>query len=153
VELLSFFKLAAMGVIPIPGFGYRQVSLAYVDDLVQGLMLAGQSSQAVGETFFLTSGNHDWDEIAQTLKRAMGKGIPLRIPKVVFYLVALMGEAVGCVTRKPAALTLDKAKELTQPAWLCSSARAQDRLGYRPAWNLDRGIEATASWYRQMGWL
>jgi nucleoside-diphosphate-sugar epimerase len=152
-ELFHYFKLAAQGVVPIPGFGRRQVSLAYVTDLVQGLLLAGESPQATGETFFITSGDHDWDEIAKTLKGAMGRGKSLRVPVAAFYGVALLCEALSWVTRKPAALSLNKAKELTQPAWLCSSDLARDRLGYRSAWPLERGIESTAAWYRQVGWI
>lgn len=152
-ELFQFFKLASQGVVPIPGFGVRKVSLIYVEDLVQGLLLAAGKERALGGTYFLKSGDHEWSQIARGLKKVMGRGTAVRVPVMVLWAAALLGEAAAGIMGKAAALNRHKARELTQRAWLCSIRRAEAEIDYAPQWPLDRGLERTAGWYREAGWI
>jgi nucleoside-diphosphate-sugar epimerase len=45
----------------------------------------------------------------------------------------------------------DKARELKARLWLCSAARAERELGWRPQVALDDGIRETAEWYVREG--
>jgi nucleoside-diphosphate-sugar epimerase len=152
-DLFHFFKLAGRGVVPIPGFGVRKVSLIYVEDLVQGLLLAAGHERALGRTYFLKSGDHAWSQLAQGLRKVMGRGRAVRIPVPVLWTVAIVGEAVSGIVGKAAALNRHKARELTQRAWLCSTQRAEKELDFAPRWPLERGLERTAKWYREAGWI
>jgi dihydroflavonol-4-reductase len=153
VDIFIYFKLAGRGIVPIPGFGRRMVSIVYVKDLVRGILLAAANRDAVGKTFYITSGDHDWTEIAKTLKQAMGRGKAIRLPVTMLKLAALISETFSCLGQSAAAFNRHKALELTQRAWLCSSERARRVLGYRPEWPLDQGMRVTAAWYRNAGWL
>jgi nucleoside-diphosphate-sugar epimerase len=153
VDILIYFKLASRGIVPIPGLGRRMVSLVYVEDLVQGLLLAGQHLEGAGKTFFITSGNHEWTEIANALIAAVGRGIRIRLPVILVRFAAFLCEMAGGLTRRPMALNFHKARELGQRAWLCSSKYARKILGYQPAWTLEKGMVNTAEWYRSMGWI
>lgn len=152
-DLYMFFKLASRGVVPIPGFGDRMVSLTYVEDLVQGIILAGTQPEALGKTFFITSGDYDWRELASTLAAVIGRGRIIRLPLTALHMGAIFYEVAALFTRKAPALSRDKARELGQRAWLCSDRRAREVLGYRPAWPLKKGLSATAAWYREAGWI
>ncbi|MGH7163596.1 MAG: hypothetical protein ACREID_08935, partial [Planctomycetota bacterium] len=44
-----------------------------------------------------------------------------------------------------------KARELKARWWLCSSARAESELGWRPVIGLDQGMRDTARWYVDAG--
>jgi len=151
--VFTFFKLASLGIIPIPGFGRRMVSLAYVEDLVQGILKAGTHPLATGKTYFITSGDHEWDEVARALKSAVGKGVIVRLPVALLYAAALLNEAAGRMTGTARTLNIHKARELKQRAWLCSSRRAMDELGYNPGFTLEKGMKITAEWYRKAGWI
>jgi nucleoside-diphosphate-sugar epimerase len=153
VDILAFFKLASAGVVPIPGLGERKVSVVYVKDLVRGILLAGEHPAARGETFFITSGDHTWPEVAGALREAVGRCFPLPIPAAVFHGAALLGELYGRIFRQPVALNRHKARELTRRAWLCSREKARVMLGYEPGPTLAEGMKETAAWYRSEGWL
>ncbi|MHC4942398.1 MAG: NAD-dependent epimerase/dehydratase family protein [Planctomycetota bacterium] len=153
VDIFLYFKMARQGFVPIPGFGKRRVSAVYVLDLVQGILLAAENPKAAGKTYFITSGDYDWIQIAGGLRAAVGRGMAVRIPSWLMQAVAAVSEAVGKLLNKPVALNRNKARELVQRAWLCSMERARKELGYHPAWPLETAMASTAAWYRDAGWI
>ncbi|MBU0756346.1 MAG: NAD-dependent epimerase/dehydratase family protein [Planctomycetes bacterium] len=152
-DIFIFFKLATYGLVPIPGFGTRKVSLIYVEDLVQGIRSAAGHPAARGKTYFISGGNHDWPDLAQALRDAVGRGRIVRVPCWVIQGAALLSEGFGRVLKKSMALNRHKARELIQPAWLCDSGRAEKEIGFRSAWPLERGMKKTAQWYREQRWI
>jgi len=152
-DIFTYFKLASSGFLPKPGYGQKMVSLVYSSDLVQGLLLAGNKPEAAYKTYFITSGDHEWLEIGKAMTKAVGRGRVFPIPMTILYIAALLSQTVAKILRKPAALDLNKAKELGQKAWLCSSDKAKNELGYKPEWSLEKGMEATTAWYRKEGWI
>jgi len=152
-DIFLYFKLAAAGIVPIPGFGPRRVAVVYVKDLARGLVLAAATPRARSRIYFLTSGEHDWIELADALRSAVGRGRAIRIPAWVMRSAAWFSELYGGITGRPVALNRHKARELTQRAWRCSDRRARRDLGYAPASTLLEGMKETASWYREAGWI
>jgi nucleoside-diphosphate-sugar epimerase len=67
--------------------------------------------------------------------------------------VALGGSLASQFSRSPALLNLDKLRDIRQPNWLCTSEKAKADLGFEPAIDLLTGLETTAAWYRDRGWL
>lgn len=47
----------------------------------------------------------------------------------------------------------DKYNIMKQRNWQCDIAPAVRELGYRPAYDLDRGVTETIAWYKKEGWL
>jgi nucleoside-diphosphate-sugar epimerase len=47
----------------------------------------------------------------------------------------------------------DKTRELIQPAWVCSPAKAARLLGWRARTLVEEGLKSTLAWYRQEGLL
>jgi nucleoside-diphosphate-sugar epimerase len=153
MDIFLYFKMARQGFVPIPGFGDRRVSVVYVLDLVQGLLLAAESPKASARTYFITSGDYEWPRIAAALRAAVGRGKAIRIPVWVMHAAAASSEIVGRLLGKPVALTRDKARELVQRAWLCSTQRAREELGFHPSWPIEKAMAVTADWYREAGWI
>jgi nucleoside-diphosphate-sugar epimerase len=50
-------------------------------------------------------------------------------------------------------LTPERARDLAQEAWICDDSRARHDLGYESRIPLRQGIQETAAWYREHGWL
>lgn len=50
---VTFFRMIQEGKVPLLGKGNNQRSMAYVDDLANGLILAAYSSHAVGQTYWI----------------------------------------------------------------------------------------------------
>jgi nucleoside-diphosphate-sugar epimerase len=152
-DIFIYFKLAARGIVPIVGAADRRLSLVYVKDLARAAVDAAQSERAAGETYFITSGHHDWNELSAAVARAVGRGRRLAVPAFVLVGAAWIAEAAGFLSRRAVTLNRHKAREILQKAWLCSHERAADHFGYEPEWGLDRGMAETASWYRKEGWI
>lgn len=153
-RLLKLFKAIDRGVFPMIGSGANEHQPVYVDDLVEGLVLASKCEEAAGQTVILAGA-----EILPTLRmaelvaEALGK--PLR--HVPLPLSPLLLAAVVCETScRPFGMS---------PPWhrrrldffvkrlYFSQQKARRLLGYDPQKRFRDGAAETAAWYRQRGYL
>ena len=150
-------RMARVGVVPRTG-GEKRYSIVHVSDLCDAILLVAERGRRVGPvgtdgTYFVDDGSvHTWDEIALAACDALGRSARvLPLPEAVGFLVAAVSSAVAAVTGTPTILSLDKAKELRQAAWTCSSERAARELRYRPRLPLRDGMRETVAWFREHG--
>ncbi|NOY05919.1 MAG: NAD-dependent epimerase/dehydratase family protein [Chlorobi bacterium] len=155
-EILIFFKAVQTGLQTMIGFNQKLVSLIHVDDLVRGIILAGESPAAVGETYFISSETfYNWKDVGDITARALGKHRLVRIPvpHAVVYAIAFVAELFSYFRKQPATLNLEKARDLVQSYWTCDTAKASRDLGYHQAVSIEEGVEKTVRWYREQGWI
>ncbi len=154
-EIFIFFQTFNKGLMTTIGFDRKVISLIHVRDLVEGFVLAAQSEKAKGETYFISSDKYyTWDEVGEVTGKIMSKKpFKVAVPHPVVYSVAAIAQFLSLFSRKPATLNLEKAKDITQHAWICSTSKAAKDFGYRQKISLEQGIERTVNWYRQMKWL
>ena len=50
-------------------------------------------------------------------------------------------------------LNSDKYRIMKQRNWQCDITPAVKELGYRPEYDLERGVKETIAWYKDKGWL
>ena len=152
---LDVFKTMKNG-FRIDVYGKPKIlNMAYVQDIVDGIILAGEKNVASGEIFLLgDSKNYDWDEIMKILGRTLGKkGLKIAIPVPIIYLVAGISELIAKIRRKPVMLNLQKVPEMIQTNWAFTVGKARKMLGYEPQVDLTRGFQLTLEWYKQAKWL
>lgn len=154
-QILSFFKSAARGFAPIIGNGnHPLVSMVYVKDLVNGIILAAQKEAVGTRTFFIT-GQHDysWNEIVEATSVALNRKV--RTIKLKADWVQKAGTLAENVL-KPfgvyPVVNKEKAQELVLE-WRCSSAKAQKELGYKANYSLMNAIGETVEWYQRHHWI
>jgi len=154
-DVFVYFKSIQTGFLFLLGSGNQQISLVHVDDLVRGILLAGEAERAPGNIYYLSGdGQYDWNTIGRTIARALNKKpLTVRVPAWLLNPVAAVSVGFSRLGGKPALLNWDKVNEMKQPGWLCSSHRAERELGYAPQVTLETGVNQTAAWYRQQGWL
>lgn len=148
-DFLTFFKMIKTGFVFYLTEGVY--STIYVDDLIEGMLLASENEKAIGEIFFLSEPEpYSTQQIIAAISEAIGKNpLKLKIPKSI-------GEFFMKVFQKfdkNSIINSDKLKELTEPCWVCSSDKAEQMLGFKAKTNLKEGMEWTANWYRQNKWL
>jgi len=154
-DVLQFFQMAEAGWLI--KFGGREpfVSVAYVKDVIAGIVAAAQSDKAVGETFFVNTEDRIsfWkaQEMISDALRVQTK--PLRIPVPILRLAAVLDTNNAKRSKRTPNLTPDKIGELICPNWTCSSAKARELLGYAPQLPLQEALNLTADWYREQRWL
>jgi nucleoside-diphosphate-sugar epimerase len=153
-RLLKLFRAIARGRYAIVGSGRPFYHPVYIDDLVDGYLLALRRPEAVGQAFIIAGPRYvSQKELADTIaKHTGGRVLPFHIPAAPLQFAGDLCEAL-CVPfgiepplhrrrvdfwTKSRAFSIDKARRL---------------LGYAPHFDLDRGVRLTVAAYREAGWL
>ncbi|NMW20256.1 MAG: NAD-dependent epimerase/dehydratase family protein [Chlorobiaceae bacterium] len=156
-DILQVFQMLASGVLVTAGSGERQrFSMIYVDDLVNGIMMAACSERAVGRIYYITSSSSfSWDEVIAAARPVLGfkKLHRILLPKPFVFFAGMVIGAAGLLFGKPPLLNRDKANELVQDYWVCSPEQSERDLGFTAETSLAEGVAATIFWYRRKGWL
>lgn len=154
-NLITIFKAARLGFAPVFGDGSQQLSLVHVDDLVDGIIRAGEAPAVLGGTYYT---NHPEvitsAELVQAIGRTMGRSIRLiPLPEWLARTALSATGAWAAIFRQRTILRADKANEFYQPAWTGDPARFISATGWAPRFDSATGLLDTADWYRTHGWL
>ena len=109
-----------------------------------------------GRRYLLSDGNVYASRTFSDLIRAeLGNPWLLRLkaPLWLLRLITAAGDAFGKATGRMTALNNDKYKIMRQRNWRCDIAPAVSELGYRPRYDLSRGVREAVEWYKENKWL
>lgn len=153
--IFEYFKAMNKGLQAMIGMGEKLVSLIHVNDLVNGIILAGESGKSISNTYFISSDKfYTWKEIGAITSRLMAKRtLTVRIPHWLVYTVGAFAQFFGMFSSKPTILNLEKCKDITRKYWTCSIEKAKRELGFREQLTIEEGLKNTIEWYRREGWL
>lgn len=151
-----FFRMIRAGRAPIVGGGANLRSMAYVDNLCQGLLLAATHPRAAGGVFWMADRRpYAMSEIVDTVERLLETefGLPcahrrLRLPGFVSRLAWLADttlQALGLYNAKIHVLA-----EMNRTI-ACSVACAERELDYRPTVELEEGMRRSLRWCIERG--
>lgn len=137
--------------------GYRpqHLTFIYVTDVVQAVFLALDHG-TTGSKYFISDGKvYSSRTFSDLIRRQLGNPWLLRIkaPLWLLRIIAFAGEWAGRITGKISALNNDKYNIMKQRNWKCDIRPAENELGYKPKYDLERGVKATVKWYKDNGWL
>ena len=154
-EVFIYFQTFNKGLTTLIGFDKKILSLIHVADLAEGLYLAATSDKSAGEIYFISSEKYyTWDEIGNVTAKALGKkALRIRIPHFIVFTIAAFAQFFAMFSKKPATLNIEKAKDLTQHAWICDTTKAVEQLGFRQKVSIEEGINRSCEWYREMKWI
>ena len=151
-----FFKLFNFihnGKFRMIGDGKVLYHMTYVEDLVEGIILAGEKDEALDEVF--TIGGDEYVTLAELvdhISKILGKPVSQKsIPVWPVWVGGVICEMICRPLRinpplhrrrldffiKDRAFDISKAKKL---------------LGYQPKVKLEEGLRRTAKWYAEQGW-
>jgi nucleoside-diphosphate-sugar epimerase len=153
-DIYTYFELVNRHLELRLGRDERRVSLIYVRDLVDLILLSLESKAAIGETYFGCAEAHSYSAFAHALARALNKRtIRVTLPVAALTLIALGAKLQERLTGKPALLNEQRLLGMRQPYGLYSGEKARQELGFIPKVDLDMAVQETAAWYRENGWL
>jgi nucleoside-diphosphate-sugar epimerase len=139
-------EIAARRLV-LPAMGRGLLSPVYVDDLVDGVMLAGSRPEAAGQVFTLTGDRPvETREFVGRYARMLGRR---RVPSAPTPLVAALGAAVARVSADTE-VTPAAVRYLARKGTY-SIEKARSLLGYEPTVGLDEGMRRTERWLRSEG--
>lgn len=152
--MLELFRLIKRGLLPLLR-EEQWLSMVYVEDLVEALLLAVEGDFPSGEVFLISDGSYyPLQGIADMVASILGVRLrKVRIPKGLAHGVALVAEWWGRLRGVAPAFNRNKLAEALQEAWICQNAKARKVLGFEPKYPLEEGLRLTLRWYREAGWL
>jgi len=141
---------AGQGIIV--GSGRNALPFVYVTDVVQGLLLAADHPNAVGQAYNITNDQPlTQEEFLRAIAEEIGARPPhVHVPYTVLYTAAFAAEQIAALTRtqqQPIVTRLGVKLFGTDNRHSIDKARAE--LGYTPRVSLRAGIQLAAAWYRQ----
>jgi nucleoside-diphosphate-sugar epimerase len=147
----TFFRSIRRGRFPLVGDGSQRRSMAYTDNLVQGLLRAEVADKAPGNAYWVADARpYPLAEILATVRTALeAEGLPVSGPKELSMprLLARLAERADTVlqARGRYIQPLHVLGELNHTI-ACDISRARDELGYEPTVALEEGMRASIRW-------
>ncbi len=155
-DVLEIYRWVNRGIMPVVNKEDKKISMIHVHDLARGIVEATLSETTTGKTYFISNRPiYQFSSIVQTLAKILGKknALTMRIPALFLYTIAGATQVISRLSSKPSILSLDKAKEMLQPHWICSSEKIKTEIGFETAIPLEDGLRSTYEWYRAQGWM
>ena len=153
-RLLKVFKAIARGRYAVVGSGRPHYHLVYIDDLIDGFLLALDRREAAGETFIIAGpASLSQDDLARDVAAATGGSVwPFHIPAWPVQRIGDVVEAI-CIPFGLEPMIHRRRVDFWVKNRSFSIEKARRLLGYEPKIGVKEGIARTARWYRENGWL
>jgi len=154
-DIYTFFKLLSKRIKPCLSGKDQHISLCYVEDIIQAILLAAQAQESSGEIFFLSDGqDYRLEEMGDVFAQAMGvNAFCIRVPEWMIIGMASFSEYFSKLSGKPPLLNKGKVEEMVQRNWVCDITKATTALGFEPHISLAQGAKLTFEWYKKENWL
>ena len=154
-DRLHFGRLAdrlSAGRGVIVGAGHNALPFVYVTDVVQGLLLALDHEDAVGQAYNIANDRPlTQKQLLHAIARELGAKPPrLHLPYRALYAAGYAAERLATLTpswHRPPITRLGVAFFGTDNRYAIDKARRE--LGYTPRIALEDGVRLAAAWYRQ----
>ncbi len=152
-DFFLIFRFVKKRIMPYWGDG--RISLIYVDDLIDAIILAAETENAVGKTYCLSDGiTYSNSEVINEISSALDvKVFKVKVPRIILPTVGFFVERISKIMGTSSMINSDKVKELKFTDWVCDITEASNDLGFKPKVRIKEGIKWTADWYRIHKWL
>ena len=151
-RFLKLFKPIQKGQFVMIGKGDILYHMTFIDDLVDGFMLAGEKEEALGEVFTIAGPEYTTiRELVDAIASVLDKKPPrLSVPFRPVYWAAVVCDIL-CRAIKVSPPLYPRRVEFFELDRAFSTAKAQKRLGYQAKVSLIDGLARTAAWYKKEG--
>lgn len=144
---INMFNLVKRGLPIIFGDGQGHAHPVYIDNLVEGLILAASRPEAAGQAFNFVDQALPWRDFLGYYGAMCGKR-PRRLPLAMARIVLTLVKPFIGRTESTEALLAFYTNKAVYP-----TAKAQQLLGYRPRVSIEEGMAQTEAWLREAGYL
>ncbi|MDY6863650.1 MAG: NAD-dependent epimerase/dehydratase family protein [Thermodesulfobacteriota bacterium] len=146
------FQIMNNGTFFLINGGRQTISLTYVDNLVEAMLLAEQREEAKGEIYHIVDG---WkctfkEFLNRLLEKAEKKPVSRSVPFTLAYLIAYLTEVKAKLLHEenPPLLTRFGLYLMSNNSEFDCS-KAQRELNYSARVGLEEGLEKTAAWIKK----
>jgi nucleoside-diphosphate-sugar epimerase len=152
----TFFTMIKEGKVPLVGNGANRRSMAYVDNIVQGLLLCESVPAARGQVYWIADKRpYPMTEIIDTIEDVMERDFGVVPARKRMKLPGLASEVAWLMDKSLQGLGLYQQKlhvlsEMNKTI-ACSVEKAERELGYRPEVDLREGMRRSMQWMKERG--
>jgi nucleoside-diphosphate-sugar epimerase len=154
-DTTSFFKMAE--AIEKGGFGFvnsgrSRITVGFVENLCDGMVLAGFHPQAKDDLFLIDDGIAlSWKEIVEAICKELGAKMPrLNLPRPAAWSVAGLMELAWKTLPLPGEPLLTRYRiNVASTDLIFSSQKIRDKLGFVPKVPLEQAMKKTVEWYKK----
>jgi nucleoside-diphosphate-sugar epimerase len=153
-RLLKLFRAINKRTFVMIGNGENLHHPIYIEDLIEGFLLAASCEAAVGKVLVL-SGKEPvtTNEMVETIAQQLGTRVRgFRAPLAPFLALAVVvGKTCGPLGIQPP--IHPRRMDFFRKSLVFSQEEASRVLGFVPQRTFEYGVRETATWYREMGYL
>lgn len=149
-------KAVASGWDLRAGFTPQRITFIYVADLARAVFLCLENGQLLNREYFVADGDEHTDaSFARLIQELLGRKhvVHACLPLALAHLGCIACEFAGKLMKRSVTLNTDKFIILKQRNWLCDVAPLWQDTGFRPEYDLRRGLAETIAWYKEHKWL
>lgn len=151
--LFPLFKMFNKGI----RFNIRttEINVGFVQDIVNGMILAAESPVALGKTYLLGedkvyTSNEIFDTIEETLEK---KTIKFKLPFPVLNFIAHILEIHAKLSGKRALIPRRNLNNYVKNRWRTDMSKAEREFGFKAEIPFETGAKITADWYKKEGFI
>ena len=154
LRLLKLFRMINRGRFIVVGSGKPTFHVVYIDDLVDGFIMAMEKNVPSGELFIIAGEEYvSLNEFFALIAKSLGVNPPrFRIPAWPVQLLGTIMEKI-CVPIGVEPPIYRRRVDFFTKSRAFNISKAKRMLGYSPEVDLKEGIRRTAEWYRKEGLL
>jgi len=151
---LMLFKRTASGTFYMFGNGKATYHPLYIDNLVDAFELAMEKDAAIGQTYLIADEKYyPLNDLVKEIGKVQGKEIRImHLPFAPLWLAAATVELI-CVPFKITPPIFRRRVDWFRQNRAFDISKAKRELGYDPKVDLRTGLERTAKWYKEFGYL
>jgi nucleoside-diphosphate-sugar epimerase len=151
---LMLFKRTASGTFYMFGDGKATYHPLYIDNLVDAFELAMEKEAAIGQTYLIADERYyQLNDLVMEIGKVLGKDTHImHLPFTPLWLAAAVVESV-CVPFKVTPPIFRRRVDWFRQKRAFDISKAKREMGYDPKVDLHTGLERTAKWYKEYGYL
>ncbi len=153
-RLLKLFKAIKKKMFFMIGTGRNLHHPIYIDDMTDALILAASSERALGQSLVLAGKDaFTTNEMVHVIATELEVTISnMRIPLRLMLFFAILAENLLRPMRIQPPIHRRRL-DFFRKGFRFSNSKAFDYLGFLPKYTFAQGVQETARWYREMGYL
>lgn len=144
---IFYFSIKGLQLANLEG----ETNIAFVEDIVGGIIKAAESSNTLHQTYFLGERSYTSREVLEMIEKACGRrATKIYIPLVLLYLVGWFLESVSRLTKTKPLMGGDEfLSYLKHRYWRFDTTKAVKDFGYETKYPLEAGAKITVDWYKK----
>lgn len=154
-DYLMAIESISRGLNLMSGLSPQVLTFVYGEDLARAALLVLERAEAEGQSYIVSDGaTYTDEEFGRLTQRLLGRKrcLHLRAPLWLLWLICQLGSLWTRLSGRTTPLNRDKYPILSQRSWRCDASPLH-KLGFKPRYTLEAGVQATIEAARAEGLL